>query len=477
MSLNRLFIAALAIGWCAVALAAEPMPRPSAAEIERATAQIQGIYDDKAKKARTPSDRAELAREIFSKKDSTEVPAERYALLTVAFNLASRGDDASLLLGIADGLKASFNVESTAALADKLAGITGPVNPATWPATAARINALINESLTQGEFAVASDLVTALTSLAKRARDVKTVAAATALRKTIAEKKKADDRFETLREAGSRADASPEDVLELARVLCFARNDWAAGLPLLIRSGDASLSVLAKAELGAADGAAKMAVADRWAEYAEKAPPSDRVAIREHAISIYNDLLPDLTGLAKVRVDEAVDRLLQANSAAGKDPNAWLVVFRSDKPDIWNTKSTDDPKNYAVPLDTVPPNVKYLRLRRASGEQVILAISKAGLGSFVQGEPYGWNGRKESFVGATMLGVFNRNLDVEAKTGSVAVGREGKSLFGGWGFGPRVAHGGGAEVGWNAKWVAREMLEISVTGRPLTSEEQRFLLQ
>jgi hypothetical protein len=255
MSLIRLGAAAVVLGWFAAATAADPIQPPPQAEIERATAQIQGIYDDKAKKARTPAERAELSREIFSKKDSTEAPAERYALLTVAFNLASRGDDASLLLGIADGLKASFNVESTAALANKLAGITGPVNPATWPATAARITALINEALTKSEFAVAGDLVTALTSLAKRARDVKTVAAATALRKTIAEKKKADERFETLREAGSRADASPEDILELARVLCFARNDWAAGLPLLIRSGDASLSVLAKAELGAADDA------------------------------------------------------------------------------------------------------------------------------------------------------------------------------------------------------------------------------
>jgi hypothetical protein len=476
MSLNRLFIAALAIGWCAVALAAEPMPRPSAAEIERATAQIQGIYDDKAKKARTPSDRAELAREIFSKKDSTEVPAERYALLTVAFNLASRGDDASLLLGIADGLKASFNVDSTAALADKLAGITGPVNPATWPATAARINALINEALTKSEFAVAGDLVTALTSLAKRARDVKTVAAATALRKTIAEKKKADERFEALREAGSRADASPEDVLELARVLCFARNDWAAGLPLMIRSGDASLSVLAKAELGAADGAAKMAVADRWAEYAEKAPPSDRVAIREHAISIYNELLPDLTGLAKVRVDEAVDRLLQANSAAGKDPNAWLVVFRSDKPDVWNTKSTDDPKNYAVPLDTVPPNVKYVRIRRASGATVIIAINRQQFLGEMVGNTYGWNGSNELFAGAHLLGLTDRRTNVDKKTGAVALSRK-EGYFSGWGFGHRIHHGGPSEVCWNSEWIPREVLEISVITRPLLVDEQRFLVQ
>ena len=186
MSSTRLLLATFVLGLLAAASVAEPMPRPSAAEIERATAQIQGIYDDKAKKARTPSDRAELAREIFSKKDSTEVPAERYALLTVAFNLASRGDDASLLVGIADGLNASFNVDSSAALADKLPGITGPVNPASWPSTTARINALISEALNKGEFAVAGDLVTALTGLAKRAHDTKVVAAATALRKASA---------------------------------------------------------------------------------------------------------------------------------------------------------------------------------------------------------------------------------------------------------------------------------------------------
>lgn len=476
MSLIKLLLATFLLGFLAAASVAEPMPRPSAAEIERATVQIQGIYDDKAKKARTPSDRAELAREIFSKKDSTEVPAERYALLTVAFNLASRGDDASLLVGIADGLNASFNVDSSAALADKLPGITGPVNPATWPSTAGRINALINEALTKDEFAVASDLVTALTSLAKRARDMKTAAVATALRKTIVEKKKAGERYELLREAGSRPDASAEDILELARVLCFARNDWAAGLPLLMRSGASDLSALAKAELGAVDGASKMAAADRWAEYAEKAPPSDRVAIREHAISIYNDLLPDLTGLAKVRVDEAVDRLLQANSTAGKDPNAWLVVFRSDKPDVWNTKSTDDPKNYAVPLDTVPPNVKYLRMRRANGATAILGVDRQGLANAGSGQGFVWNGSKQSYSGAYLLGIASQQADVDKKTGAVMVSNK-DGVFSGWGFGHRIHHGGPAEVCWNSEWIPREVLEISVTGRPLTPEEQRFLLQ
>ena len=49
--------------------------------------------------------------------------------------------------------------------------------------------------------------------------------------------------------------------------------------------------------------------------------------------------------------------------------------------------------------------------------------------------------------------------------------------FSGWGFGHRIHHGGPAEVCWNSEWIPREVLEISVTGRPLTPEEQRFFLQ
>ena len=476
MSLIRLGAAAVVLGWFAAATAADPMQPPPQAEIERATAEIQRIYDDKAKKARTPAERTELSREIFSKKDSTEVPAERYALLTVAFNMASRGDDATLLITIADNLKKSFDVDNTAVLADKLPGITGPVNPASWPSTAARINALINEAIGNGEFAVAGDLVTALTSLAKRARDTKTVATAAALRKTIVEKKKADERFAGLHEAASRTDAKPEDILEFGRALCFARTDWAAGLPFLIRSGDPDLSVLAKAEVGATDPTSQIAAADRWAEYAEKSAPSDRVAIREHAISIYNVVLPNLTGLAKVRVEEAVDRLLQSNNVGGKDPNAWLVVFRSDKPDVWNTKSIDDPKNYAVPLDTVPPNIKYVRLRRANGTTVILGIDRQGLANVGSGQGFVWNGSKQSYSGAYLLGITNQQADINKKTGAVMVSsRDG--FFSGWGFGHRIHHGGPAEVCWNSEWIPREVLEISVTGRPLTPEEQRFFLQ
>ena len=50
-------------------------------------------------------------------------------------------------------------------------------------------------------------------------------------------------------------------------------------------------------------------------------------------------------------------------------------------------------------------------------------------------------------------------------------------FFSGWGFGHRIHHGGPAEVCWNSEWIPREVLEISVTGRPLTPEEQRFFLQ
>jgi hypothetical protein len=449
---------------------------PSAAEIDRATSQLQGIYEEKSRRAKTPGERAELAQDIFSKKAATTSAAEQYALLNVAFNLASRGDDAGLLLRIADDLSESFGVDNARILADRLGDITGPVSAASWPSTAARITELIHAQTNQGEFETAEDFVTALASLAKRAKDSKTAASCGGLRKSIVEKKKAAERFSALKDVATKADADPKDVLEFGRLLCFSRADWNAGLPYLRRSGDADLAAMATAELGAANLGAKIAVADRWGEYAAKAPPADRTPIREHALAIYNAALPELDGLDKLKVEEAVDKLLQAVSASGKDPNAWLVLFRSSKPDVWNTKSTDDQKNYAVPLETAPPNVKYLRMRRANGATVILPIDRQGLAGETAGPLFGWNGTNIAFAGARQLGIADRRKDVDRQTGMVGVSRK-DGWFSGWGFGHRIHHGGEAQVCWNSEWLPPEVIEISVVGRPLTAEEQRFVLQ
>lgn len=465
-----------------VGRAAEPAARaelaqPSPAELKSGLATVERIYEAKIAAIKTPTERAELAREIFANRDAAATLGERYGIEATALQLATKGDDPALLLAICDELAKDFKLDQITLLIDRLGQSTGAVNPTTWPKCLEQLTSLVSESTAAGRFDEAAKLATAVASLAKRARDPKAAALAASFKKSIAESRKSQEKLEKLEAEASGPDADPVALLELGRVLCFTRNEWAKGCGYLAQAGDPALSKAAELDLRAKTVEEKLAAADAWAKAADEAEQADKRPIREHAATMYTELLPGMTGLAKVRVDNALEQVLKALNASekGGQQTQWTVIFRSAKPDVWNTES-DDAMNFAIPLAKLPPLVRYVRLRRANGEMVILPIDRAAMGGEVTTEPYGWNGTNQERFGARMLGIADRRTNIEKTTGAVATSSQ-NGFFSGWGFGHRIHHGGEADLCWNGKWLPREHLEISVIGRPLTPAEERFLLR
>lgn len=455
--------------------AAEPVDPPAGAELEVAMRSVMGIYADKVAKARTPADRAAVAREVFGNRDATSNAAERYAIVMAALNLATKSDDPLLLLTICDDLAASFKVDRIRLFIDRVGETAGALNSATWPRLLEKLDSMANACLEANRFEDAGQLATAISSLAKRARDPRAASATTALRKTIAERKKAHERYNELSKAASQVDADPKVLSEFGRLLCFAQGNWAEGVRYLARGDDPGLAAVAAAESKATTPEARLAVADAWAKHAEKAAAADKGPVREHAATIYTELIPALAGLAKVRAEKSLDAVLAA-SHSSKDGNAWLVIFRSDNAKLWNTDSVDDPRNFAVPLDSLPPTIRFVRLRRGNGEAVIAPINKQTIGTLTRGQRYGWEGSKPERFGALLLGIIDKEKNVYLKTGEVAIVDNGRDCCSGWGFGTRINHGSPG-VCWAGKWIATEPLEIAVAKRPLLPEEQKLLLE
>ena len=455
--------------------AADQVPPPAGAELDAATAAVKAIYADKAGKAKMPSERAALAREVFGHRDAASTQAERYAIVMAALNIATKSDDPLLLMTICDDLAATFTVDRIRLFVERVDETAGPVPPAAWPKLKDKLDAMATACLEANRFDDAGKLASAMMSLAKRARDAKAATAATALRKTIADRKKARDRYEDLAKAANQRDADPKTLLEFGRMLCFTQGDWAQGVRYLARSDDASLAAAAAAEARASTPEAQLAVADAWATYAEEAPVTDREPIRDHAAEIYSEAILELTGLAKVRAEKALDDVLAALQST-KDGSAWIVIFRSDNPKLWNTDSQDDPRNFAVPLDTLPQTIRFVRIRRGNGQAVIVPISKQAIGSMKRGPRYGWEGTKPERWGALLLGIIDNEANVYQKTGEVALVDGGRDCCSGWGFGTRINHGTQA-VCWAGKWVATEPLEIAVAKRSLSPDEQKLLIE
>ena len=469
----QIAMAAILVAW-RFALA-EPLPAPSGADLESAMATIKSIYKDKADKARSAADRTALARDVFGNRESTAAVAERYAVEMTALSIATKGDDPLLLMLICDGLAQDFGADRITLFTEHVGETSGPVNAASWPKLLEKMNAMASQCLEDNRLAEAGSLATAISQLAKRARDPKATAAATMLRKTIADRKKARERFEELLAEANKPNADPKVLLEFGRLLCFQEHDWEQGVRYLARAEDPALAQAALMEARVTTPEAKLAVADAWSQYGEKAPPADRVAIRDHASMMYTEVIPELTGLAKVKAEQSLNAVLDA-SQAGKD-SGWMVIFRSDNPKLWNTDSPDDPRNFAVPLDTLPPTIRFVRIRRGNGQAVIASISKQAIGVVTKGPRYRWQGAKTERFGAVLLGMIDNSQNVKNKPGEVAIIDSYEDVCSGWGFGTRMAHGGPAEACWESKWIPMEPLEIAVTKRSLSPDELKLLLE
>lgn len=451
-------------------------PIPAASALARATRSVAAIYESKAAESRLPAERAALALEMFEASKSLPDDVERYALLVAALNVGSKGDDVVLVQRLAEALANEFEIDDLGLIAKAIPTVVPPASADRWPAAADVMVATAKRCLDANRYDDATTVINAYLAQAKRAKDSRATSIAVSLRKLVTEGKKENEKLAGLQEAIKAGTATPEDYAEIGKTLCFRRGDWSRGLGYLARGDDQALVSAATLDLTAKTADQRMAVADAWAACVAKVPAGDRAACLDRAAAVYGEVIPKLEGLAKVRAQAGLDKALQSANTGGRDQSAWIVVFRSSKPDVWNTDSSREPTNFAVPLASVPANVKFLRIRRGSGGAVIVPMSKEKLLAEGEGGPVNWNGTKADMFGAFTLGVVDRRANVDGKTGQVAISRQ-KGYFSGWGFGHRVGHGGAAELCWDSQWIPREVVEIAVLTRPLAADEKRSLLE
>ena len=145
------------------------------------------------------------------------------------------------------------------------------------------------------------------------------------------------EEFDQAEEARQQLKTQPDDAEAnriLGKYLCFRKNDWPAGLPLLLRGDDEALQRLAKQEsLSPADAAARLQLADAWYDFAKHDTSKTAAAAAQRARYWYEASLNDLSGLEQVKAEKRIDELAHA-----------------DEP-----RPHDEPPREAAPAKTVEP--------------------------------------------------------------------------------------------------------------------------
>lgn len=107
-----------------------------------------------------------------------------------------------------------------------------------------------------------------------------------------------------LRVAEKPGDAEANRIVGL--YLCFARDAWLAGIAHLAKGDDPALRRIAELEQFGWKGRADLLVgaADGWRLIAQSAPESTRHIVMARAEALYRSAYPELTGLARLRVEK-----------------------------------------------------------------------------------------------------------------------------------------------------------------------------
>ena len=426
----------------------------------------------------SPSQKQALAKKLLEKGIETEndLPA-RFALFKLSRDIATLATDCATAFGAIDELNQSFQIDALEMKTTVLTKLTSLARSAKQhKAIAEKTAELLQAAVAKDNFTLAKQLAHLALGEATKAKDKSLVAR---LEERSGEINKAALAFQAASQAMATLEKSPADAeanLVAGKYKCFVKVDWDSGIPMLAMGSDEALKALAMQELkGAASSHEQAALGDHWWDLAEKQEGAVKKQIQGRAGYWYEKALPGLSGLMKDKAEKRLEesrKVDEKETALAGPRSTWLLIFRSSDPAVWNTRSADR-KRFAIPLASVPDDIRFLKVQIEPKKLVVLAITKDKLATVSKQGKYGWEGRNAVVWGGRQLGVFD---SVTPRNSSDVCMWYNNGGFSGWGFGFRegVNDQGFA---WEGRPIGRTTFEIYVKSGDLVPMERQYLLR
>lgn len=317
--------------WLLAALqTADRLPEPAKKDLQAVEQSVRAAFkDDYAKKS------PELAPRLLSTALETKDPTSRYFLLRESRDLAAEAGLAGVAARAVDVLLKEYELDRRIVLA----ALCGALNKTAKTPGSLKAYALACQRWSEG-FVAADNLEASAQMLghadaaARKARDLDLVAALQDRAKEIAELK----RLSTKAKAAEKKPDDPAARADMGRYLCFAKGDWAAGLPLLDQAPEAELKALAAKDLAAPAAAeARQEIGEAWLSWADKQGPLKALA-RERGLHWLRLAWPELTGLPKEKLRAKFRSLAERPEGKGREmpgpARGWIVAeMGAEKPE------------------------------------------------------------------------------------------------------------------------------------------------
>lgn len=291
-------------------LPAGPQPVPSEDDVYRAEQQLGDIL----KPGLQAGDAQKLAHAqglLDRAAQSRGQPAEQFAILQKAMDLAGEAGDSELTLRVIDGIAAEFAID--------VFGVKMMVlqNLASKASTAPRIdsfvraaNTVINEALTQQKNVEAYNLARLAYQCGQTPQGAAVRQATQQRLGQVEAILTNDDRLAIIRSALQANPDDPEANKNMGLWLCLFQNDWPAGLPHLVKGPPSEMTAAAQKDLARPQTPLEQAaLGDMWWKVSESYRDEDRTELQRRAASWYQEALPQLSGVARSKVEKRLETL------------------------------------------------------------------------------------------------------------------------------------------------------------------------
>lgn len=269
---------------------------PDKTKLDEAEAAVRKSFP--IDQAKTSKAKADLARTLLQRAISGTRNEEFYVLLRMAQDLAAQGLDAKTAIESIDARAAAFDVDAMAEKVELFAKTNAlGQNAVTWARASLEV---AQQAVEAEEYDSALRLSERAEGLARGTNDRVLLDLARQRSREFTEfKREAEKARPSLRTLETKPD-DPEANGIAGRFMCFFKDDWDRGLPMLAKGSDLGLKKLAEQDLSWPSTAVpQAAVGEAWAAQAEKESSGGKARVKARAAMWLDRAIPGLSGPAK----------------------------------------------------------------------------------------------------------------------------------------------------------------------------------
>jgi len=305
-------------------------PVPELAAREKAKGLVDEIFADEMAKAKSPAEKATLARKLTDQaRQTTDDAAAQYTMLRQAADMASSAGQAVLAWQALDELGLLFEEDVLPAKRATLEGAAKHAKtPEDYKGMAEMWRLLLNDAIRRDDFPLALNFAEEARVASRKFPDdiyQKLVLEGT---KELKEMQAAFLMASPHRAALERDSQNAVSALGWGRFVAAYKGDWRRGLPFWA-AGTGPTAETAKLDLSdPTSPESQLKVADGWWDAAEKEREKlPQKFIRGRAAEWYTKALPGTSGLVRARVQKRIEEFEQFQAAAIFPAGQWVNVL------------------------------------------------------------------------------------------------------------------------------------------------------